>query len=153
MWLVPEWAPNPHPIIVHFPIALLVTAVVADLIGLTLRRPSSLTPGASALYMLGVVSLVAAYFTGRDAVGTVFTPGMAHGVVGEHWTWASWTTLYFGGLTVGRLAAHRRLCREHLASWTLFVVAGMGGLLLLTETAERGARLVYEFGVGVIGSP
>ena len=31
MELVPEWAPNIHPMIVHFPIAFIVGAIGADL--------------------------------------------------------------------------------------------------------------------------
>ena len=33
MELVPEWAPNIHPMIVHFPIAILLAAIGADLLG------------------------------------------------------------------------------------------------------------------------
>ena len=33
MNLVPDWAPNIHPLLVHFPIALLSTAVAADVVG------------------------------------------------------------------------------------------------------------------------
>ena len=34
MQFVPEWAPNIHPIIIHFPIVLLIIAVLFDLAGL-----------------------------------------------------------------------------------------------------------------------
>lgn len=38
MNLVPEWAPNVHPLIVHFPIALLFAAVLVDAAALAVRR-------------------------------------------------------------------------------------------------------------------
>ncbi|SVE05786.1 uncharacterized protein METZ01_LOCUS458640, partial [marine metagenome] len=38
MALLPSWAPNLHPLIVHFPIAVLTAAVVADLIDIFLPR-------------------------------------------------------------------------------------------------------------------
>lgn len=36
--MVPEWAPNAHPIVVHFPIALLVLAILADFLSVVLWR-------------------------------------------------------------------------------------------------------------------
>ena len=33
MNLVPAWAPNIHPLLVHFPIALLYAAAAVDLVG------------------------------------------------------------------------------------------------------------------------
>jgi len=33
MELIPDWAPNIHPMIVHFPIAILLAAIGADLLG------------------------------------------------------------------------------------------------------------------------
>ncbi len=150
-WLLPDWAPNLHPVLVHFPVALLVTAVACDFLAFALKRHPFLRNGAAALYLLGTVLIVPTYLSGREAGATVFTPGMAHGLVDEHWTWAMWTLLYFIGLTGGRLVAHWRLAGWHPALWAFFLVGGAGGVLLLTTTAERGARLVFDYGVGVLG--
>jgi uncharacterized membrane protein len=38
MNLVPEWAPNVHPLVVHFPIALVIAAALADALALAVRR-------------------------------------------------------------------------------------------------------------------
>lgn len=150
-WLLPAWAPNLHPILVHFPIGLLVAAVVFDLLAFALRRQSSWRNGAAGLYVFGTTLMFATYLSGREAAATVFTPGMAHGLVDQHWSWAMWTLIYFAVLTIGRLVVHRRLSGEHPTLWSLCLIGGAGGLLLLTETANRGARLVYEYGVGVLG--
>ena len=151
LWL-PDWAPNLHPMLVHFPIALLVTAVAVDLLAV-FSRGASLTRRATGFYGLGAVLLLVTYFSGRDAAATVFTPGMAHVVVQEHWDWAMWTTIYFSALTGARLLARRRLSRGHRGLRVAFLAGGSCGAVLLTMTAERGARLVYEFGVGVVGVP
>ena len=148
-WLVPDGIPNLHPMLVHFPIALLVTAALCDGLAFVLRRQPTWRNGAVGLYVLGTGLMAATYLSGREAAALVFTPGMAHGLVDEHWTWAMWTLLYFGSLTVGRVVAHRRLDGQHSALWGLFLLAGVGGVVLLAATAERGARLVYAYGVGV----
>ena len=36
--MLPEWLPNVHPLVVHFPIALLIVALVADVVAVMWRR-------------------------------------------------------------------------------------------------------------------
>ena len=144
-----SWAPNPHALIVHLPIGLLVTAVVADLVAMLRRDPSTVVTVSTGLYLAGTVSLVAAYLTGRSGAPEVYTPGLAHAVVTRHWQWALWCVWYFGLLTAGRAGlllatgVPRRVVTAALA------LAGLAGLVLLTNTAELGGRLVYQHGVGV----
>ena len=147
LWL-PEWAPNLHPVLVHFPIALLVTAVAVDFLAVC-SRDGSFARRATGFYALGATCLLVTYLSGRDAAATVFTPGMAHATVQEHWAWALWTTVYFVALTGGRLLGRGRLSRGGRGVRGLFLLAGTCGVLFLTITAERGARLVYQYGVGV----
>ena len=78
MQLIPAWAPNVHPMIVHFPIVLVMLAALADLIHVVrprMRGPGTLAPS---LYVLGALASVSAYVSGRIASATVFIPGMAH---------------------------------------------------------------------------
>ena len=83
------WAPNPHALIVHLPIGLLVTAVVADLVAMLRRDPSTVVRVSTGLYIAGTVTLVAAFLTGRSAAPEVYTPGMAQAIVVRHWDWRS----------------------------------------------------------------
>jgi uncharacterized membrane protein len=156
MWsLVPSWAPNLHPLVVHFPIALLLTAVTVDVFDVTIARPAWLGTAATGLYVAGAIGAIAASMTGLQAVETVLMPGMAHPVVRDHRLWALTTTGYFGLLATIRLAVGLRAPggsrrkRRHV----LLLAAALTGAVLLQQTAERGARLVYEFGAGVIGAP
>jgi uncharacterized membrane protein len=150
MNLIPVWAPNLHPLVVHFPIALLVTAAGLDVVGWTLRCNRSLRFVATVLYVLGTLTIVATYFTGRAAAATIWLPGMAHAAVKEHWDWAFRTTWFFGILTVVRLVllwrARADPRRVLIAALTL---AGLVGVVLLGETGDRGGRLVYQYGVGI----
>ena len=116
-------------------------------------RPAWLTAAATSLYVLGVVGAVAAVVTGQQAAATVLTPGLAHPIVEQHRIWALATRGYFGALVSVRIAirlAGVTLTRRHRA---LLLVAALAGVVALQQTAERGARLVYQYGVGVIGSP
>lgn len=92
MSLTPDWAPNIHPLIVHFPIAFLVMATLADLAGVILKGRKSVRDFATLLYAAGAVGTVMAYMTGRNAGDTVLLPAMATVLVDEHSDWAFRTT-------------------------------------------------------------
>ena len=153
MQLIPAWAPNVHPMIVHFPIVLVMLAVLGDL--LHLLRPQMRGPGAAApsLYLLGAVSSLSAYVSGRMAAGAVFIPGMAHGLVDEHGSWALATTISFVVLATLRPVGRLMGLADNRATRLLFLSLGLVVLVLVQQTAERGARLVYEQGVGVVPGP
>lgn len=143
------WAPNPHALIVHLPIGLLVTAVVADLVAMLRRDPSTVVRVSTGLYIAGTVTLVAAFLTGRSAAPEVYTPGMAQAIVARHWDWALWCVWYFGLLTAGRVRLWLAAGSPRRVVTVALALAGLGGLVLLTNTAELGGQLVYQHGVGV----
>jgi uncharacterized membrane protein len=151
MKVIPDWAPNAHPLIVHFPLALLCAAVAVDLAAWVFRRHQPLRRTATVLYVLGTAGAVAAYFTGRAASETVWLPGMAHALVAQHWDWALRTVWFFAALAIARVAFLRpsRGVPSHV-TLAAFVLAGFVGLGLLIETGDRGGRLVYQHGVGTI---
>src|SRR4051812_5938521 len=103
MTLLPDWAPNVHPLIVHFPIGLLLAAVAIDCAAWIYRCHRPLRFAATVLYVSGTISLTAAYFTGRAAAESVWLPGMAHAAIKAHWDWAFLAVTFFGAMTVLRL--------------------------------------------------
>jgi uncharacterized membrane protein len=147
-YLLPAWAPNLHPLVVHFPIAWLTAALIADLISLVFPRAAWAETMARVLYPTGAASAWLTYLSGRQAAATVLTPGMAHALVLDHWNWALATTVCFTGVAAVRLFIFRRKAPSF---WTRAVLTAgaLAGMLLLFQTGERGARLVYEYGVGV----
>lgn len=143
--------PNLHAALVHFPIGLLTAAVIADLAAVTQSKKEPLRPAVTALHILGTLSLIAAYIAGRSAASTVFTPGMAHGIVYEHWTLALGVTIYFVLLTVLRLTAGWVITKKRWTLWAVLMIGGVIGLFWLILTADHGGQLVYRWGVGVAG--
>lgn len=133
-----------HPLIVHFPIALLVTGVGLDFLGLILRRPS-LQRVALWNLALGTCGAAAAVATGLEAEEVAKHSFEIWKIMQLHKRLGI-TTLILGiMLTAGRLAKRDNLSPR--LRWVSLVVmlamaasVSIGGYL--------GGRLVYEFGVG-----
>jgi uncharacterized membrane protein len=151
MTLLPGWAPNIHPLVIHFPIVLLMTAAVVDLVDVAFERSPWLRAATTTLYVTGAISLIVAFVTGTQAGSTVLVPGMAYPVLKAHRLWALMTMTYCIVVAALRLALLRgdggRSRRRRVA----LLGIGLVSVFLIQQTAERGARLVYEFGTGIIG--
>ncbi len=149
MNFLPDWLPNVHPLIVHFPIAILCTAVFLDVAALLKSSSRFLAEFPLVLYVLGSVSAIIAFFTGRHASDLVDIPTRAILAVNEHSDAALYTMLAFGIYTLVRMVVTLRLRSESKPLRIFMVLLPLAGLLMLAKTAEHGARLVYEFGIGV----
>ena len=150
MTMLPDWVPNLHPLIVHFPIAWLIAALIADMVSLVLPKAQWAETTAACLYPAGAASALAAFLTGRQAGAGMLIPGMGHAVLIDHWNWALATTIYFGVVATARLALTLRGHRPSRWARAVFATVGVAGILLLFYTSEQGARLVYEHGVGIV---
>ncbi len=150
---LPEWAPNVHPLIIHFPIALLATAILVDLISLFTRKWAGIRISAVLLYVLGALGTLAAYLTGRDAADALDLPASVIPHVTDHADWAEITVWFFGIYAVVRLLALWFDIKGR--SWAqvrvhaLLFLAGAAGYYLVVQTGDHGAQLVYAYGVGV----
>ena len=150
MNLVPDWAPNIHPLLVHFPIALLYAAIAVDLVGCAWWCNRPLRQAATLLYALGTVGAIAAYLTGRAASQVIWIPGTAQAVLTQHWDWALRTVWFFPIVTIARLVLLGRRRREPAVALVVaLALVGLVGIGLLLGTGDRGGRLVYQHGVGI----
>lgn len=150
MNLLPEWAPNIHPLLVHFPIALLFAAVLLDALALFLReKHPALHLGAVVMYGMGTLGALAAFFSGRDAADQVQLPAAAQTVLTEHADLGLWTVWFFGIYALIRIGVLVFDKKARSALWLPLLLVGAGGLYLVWETAEHGAQMVFEHGVGV----
>ncbi len=148
MPLVPAWAPNLHPLVVHFPIALLLAAGAVDLADLVLRGRAPVRNTATWLYIAGAAAAVAAYFSGVSALEMRALSPYGAAVAAAHADWAFRVTWLFAFFASVRLAMSYALRPARWLVAGAFVVA-LVGLAALVETVRHGSRLVFEHGVGV----
>lgn len=145
--------PNLHPMVVHFPIALLPVALGFDLAAL-LRRRRWLDRAATVLYTLAGLAAWAALAAGEQAADSLVgldPHDQSH--LNSHSDWAHYTFYTLIVLVVLRLAVAWWDRREERVSrlparWLLVLVA-LGGVGMLFWTADLGGGLVYEHGVAV----
>ncbi len=152
MPLLPEWAPNVHPLIVHFPIALLITALVFDLGAIIFKNKIWLRSGAGMLYILGALAALAAYLSGQQAGDAAAIPPTAHPTLSEHADLALYTVWFFGIYGLLRLFLLWKKPVEKTVVTIIIFLIGLVGMGLLYETAEHGAELVFRHGVGVVAA-
>ena len=148
MPLVPAWAPNLHPLVVHFPIALLVAAGAVDLADLLLRGRAPVRNAATWLYIAGAATAIAAYFSGVGAARTAALSAPGAALAATHADWAFRATWLFAFFASVRLAMSYAVRPTRLLVAGALVVA-LAGLGALVETVRHGSRLVFEQGVGV----
>jgi uncharacterized membrane protein len=153
---IPSWDAL-HPLVIHFPIALLLIAPIFIVVGAVLSpaKGRSYLIAAMVLLLVGTASIFVAVETG-EAAGKLAerTPGMAR-VLEMHEFLAERTQAVFSVLSVIFLAllavpwslkrADTRLTTTILP--LAFLVLYSAGALLLVNTAHNGGRLVHEFGV------
>ncbi|MCA1746187.1 MAG: hypothetical protein LC655_00710 [Bacteroidales bacterium] len=145
---VPEWAPNIHPLIVHFPIALLVTAGLANLISLFIPEKWWDEAKNTILYVLGGIAAIVAYYTGQAAADTVFLETEAQSVLTEHADWALWLVWFFGLYILLRIAFHWFSLFEKRSFKVIAFLTVLPGLFMIYETAEYGGKMVFGYGAG-----
>lgn len=154
---IPTWE-GLHPIIVHFPIALLLVAPLFLVLPLLFRKHARALSGAALLLMLaGTAGAIIAVETGEAAGQLADFEDLEKGppVLKEHQQFAERTRNIFIGLSVlyaaGWLASLRM--KKTLPAWVvpgsqvLFLALYLLGSAQLAHTGHLGGRLVHEFGI------
>lgn len=156
---LPAWD-SLHPMIIHFPIVLLLLSPVLVLIGAALP-PSKGRPYmimGLGILLLGTGSLFLAASTGEAAAMLAQRGGAMGAVLEAHESLAGKTEIVFSALSailLAIVALPRILRREETRMTTTwiplsFLVLYCAGILFAVDTAHAGARLVHEFGVHAI---
>jgi uncharacterized membrane protein len=136
---------DPHPILIHFPIALLTLGAAADLTGVLLDRPEWTRAGWYAL-LAGAPLAIAAAVTGLlAALGTGELDAAVEDLLNLHGTLVTGSVVLVTLLFVVRFPWRPGLPpRRGLYAVALVAAAG-----LLVAGAYLGGELVYVHGVGV----
>ena len=157
---IPNWDAV-HPLIVHFPIALLLVVPVLVILGMLLPRHSvGLFIAAFVLMVVGTVAIYLAVASGEATAEVSAKMPAAATVLENHEEMADTTRLIFTVLTVifaailfGPRLLKRRIA--HSSSVVLnvaFLLLYFAGSLVLVNVAHQGGRLVHEFGVQAVDS-
>jgi uncharacterized membrane protein len=134
-----------HPVVVHFPIALLSTAVLFELLGFLLRRDDFRRFGFW-LLILGLTGGIVAAGFGLWGEGAALKMGVPEKAIDRHESFAVTTLITFGLLLIYRWRIRDRWTPGHNR---IYLSGALAGLLLLGTTGFFGSELVYRYGAGV----
>ena len=158
---IPTWD-GLHPLIIHFPIALLLVAPLFIILGLLFARHRRLLMiSALVLMFLGTASSFVAVSTGEAAGKLADRTPEVNQVLQHHEELAERTrltftvlTVVFAGLLLGPAVLKRPLAAVPAVVLTLlFLGVYAAGTVVLVNTAHNGGRLVHELGVRSLMPP
>lgn len=136
-----------HPMVVHFPLALLSTGLVLALWD-AWARSAKAAESAAWLLWVGTASAWIAFGLGLLAERTAPHVPAAWETMADHQALATWTCAVFTALSAFSLVARRKgwaplpCARLLAAGWLL-------GFALLAAAAGKGGELVFRHGLGV----
>lgn len=137
--------PNIHPLIVHFPIALLSSFLLMEFLGLVAGKESFRTAATWMLY-LGTIGALAAVLAGLWAAATVEHSEEAHKVLLTHRNFGITVLALSILLSIWRIYSRESFSRKgqviHLAIAIIMVT-------IMALGADKGGLMVYKYGVGV----
>lgn len=144
-WRTEVW----HPLSVHYPIALLLVALLFKILALAIKGQTWNKAG-SALLLMGTIGAWIAVYTGSLADGIVSRKICDPTVLKDHenaaytLAWIFSAALLLDFTTLGGL--FRRYSRALKFSTVILMLVGSG---FLAYTGHLGATLVYQQGAGV----
>lgn len=136
-----------HPMIVHFPIALLLVGFLAELAGMVLRR-DFFSQVAFTLIMTGAVGVIAAYLSGERAGGGITEAGTMKMALEAHESSALltlWLVIATALLRAALVVFRKFSGSLRWASLALFLAA----VLSIARTGHHGGELVFKHAAGV----
>lgn len=149
---MPEIIPNLHPLLVHFPIALISLSALFHVAAIAVPNKACAahctTLAHTTLWLGALAALIAAFF-GWQAFNSVNHDEAGHAAMLTHRAWALAT------LALSVLLAGWDIWRNKVdappAWW--FAIAVIGAWGMVATTAWHGGELVFRHGLGVMALP
>jgi len=140
---------NIHPLVVHFPIALLSVFFVLDLVG-TLAKKQQWREVASSFLYLGTLAALLTVIAGHIAADTVAHAGNVHAIMEKHEDLGMAILSLASALSAWRLK-HKGLFQGYVNGVFLALSALL--CILIALAADLGGLMVYQYGVAVKAVP
>ncbi len=141
--------PNPHPLIVHFPIALLTIFAICE-IAARLSGRETLRSAAYWNLTFGAVFTAIAVASGLFAEELVPKQGAAHDTLETHESLAFATLGIFAALFLWRVLREGEFYRKFSK---LFLISTLIAWAALAVASYYGGELVYRHGIGISTPP
>ena len=139
---------NFHPMIVHFPIALIFVAFAIDLLGKILKREKLLYAG-TVVTLFAAAGALAAVISGLVAEDTGWHPASVGEMLETHELMGFITLGLVAVMTIVRLALHDKL--KGTIGWLPVIIGGLA-IVFVSYGGYLGGEMVYTHGAGVKAS-
>jgi uncharacterized membrane protein len=139
-----DW-PRLHAALNDLPVALLLAAVLFDLLAVATKRQSFRQIGVWTM-LVGAIGGAVAVLSGLEAEEHISHGEAVHRVMETHEQLGLITLGVFGVLTLWRIVRERRMGPRERA---LSLILSIGGVGVLFATAVYGGKLVFEHAAGI----
>ena len=137
-----EYPPHLHPMIIHFPIALFLVALALDILSFMTKRE---TFHHSAITLYCLAALITPLVV-RTGIWEATKLGLSHPLLDEHRTLALWT-MWISLMSLPLLWFIKKEAAKYFR--IVFLVFLMATSILVSLGADKGGRMVFEYGVGI----
>ena len=137
-----ELPPHLHPMIVHFPIALFLIALALEILGFITKKE---TFHQSALTLYVIAALMTPLVV-RTGIWEATKIGLSHPLLDKHRTFALWT-MWTSLMSLPLLWLIKKEASKYFR--ILFLMFLIATSILVSIGADKGGRMVYEYGIGV----
>jgi len=137
-----------HPVVDHFSVALLMTAVLIDLIGSVAPNRIWIRYTALTLMILGAIAAGASFFTGDMEADRIWNAlgQPAKDVLKTHAELGEYLAITFGILAIWRILI--QAAGFMAGTRMIYLIVAILAIVTLGYSAHLGGELVYDYGAG-----